>query len=135
MSWDKIETYEKVAYGSGSFDKRLLDEWLEGKGITRWTAGREHNVPKFLKTGRSNIGYPNHKANNPPYLDHATFFKSTSPLKVWLVYHPYHDIESIKGEIQEWTTVQGLEVDFYDSSRSWYSKDNTSMVVITTTGK
>lgn len=133
MTWDKIEIYERVAYGSGSFDKGLLDEWIQGKGITRWTGGIEHNVPIFLKTGRSNIGYLNHKANNPPYLDHATFFKATNPLKVWLVYHPYQDIESIKDEIQEWTTVQGLEVDFYASSRSWYSKYNTCMVVITTT--
>lgn len=132
MSWDKIETYEKVAYGSSNFDKELLDEWIEGKGITRWTGNGEHDIPKFLKTGRSNIGSPNHKANMPPYIDHATFFKATNPLKVWLVYHPYHDIESIKDEIQEWATAQGLDVTFYDSSRSWYSKDNTSMVVITT---
>lgn len=26
MSWDKIETYHKIAYGAGNFDKELLDE-------------------------------------------------------------------------------------------------------------
>lgn len=134
MSWNKIETYQKVAYGSSSFDKELLDEWLEGKNITRWIRNGEHDVPKFLKTGRSNIGFPNHKVNKPPYLDHVAYFKSIDPLKVWLVYHPYFNIVDIKDEIEEWTSMQGLKVTFYDSSKSWYSKDNTSMVVITTAG-
>lgn len=134
MSWSKIETYRKVAYGASSFDNELLDKWLEDKYIRRWTKNGEHDVPKFLKTGRSNIGYPNHKANMPPYLDHVAYFKALNPLKIWLVYHPYYDIEGIKDEIQKWVTIQDLQVEFYDSSKSWYNKDNTSMVVITTKG-
>ncbi|MFA9424342.1 MAG: hypothetical protein ACERLG_12245 [Sedimentibacter sp.] len=132
MSWDRIETYKSDAYGARSFDKKLLDDWLEGKNITRWVSGGEHDVPKFLRTGRSNIGFPNHNVNKPPYLDHVAYFKETNPLKVWLVYHPYKDIESIKDEIEEWTILHDLKVNFYDSGKSWYNKNNTSMIVITT---
>jgi len=132
VSWDSIKTYEKVAYGSKTFDKELLSEWLAGKRITRWTVGRGHNVPRFLRSGRSNIGFPNHHADNPPYIDHEVFFKATSPLKVWLVYHPYYDVESIREEVEDWAARHDLHVEFYDSSKSWYNKNDTSMVVITT---
>lgn len=60
------------------------------------------------------------------------YLKSIDPFKVWLVYHPYPNIEDIKDEIEKWTSKHGLKVIFYDSSKSWYSKDNTSIVVITT---
>jgi hypothetical protein len=78
MSWESIENYGKFAYGSKTFDRELLNKWLEGKNIKRWSSDGNHDVPKYLKKGRSNIGFPNHIPNKPPHMDHVTYFKSTN---------------------------------------------------------
>lgn len=130
MSWNKIETYDKIAYGASTFDKQLLDEWLEGKNITKWSSTRGQNVPRYLETGRDTRGYPNYIENEPPYLDHVVYFKATQPLKVWLVYQPYQLLDSAYDEIIRWAEQSGLYVEFYDSDKSWYSRGNTSIVVI-----
>lgn len=132
MAWRNIKTYYKDAYGANSFDKNLLEEWLRDKNITKWTTQGACDIPRFLKTGRNNMGYKNIMENKPPYIDHVVYFKSTDPLKVWLVYHPYHDTKFISKDIKEWVDANNLIVTLYDSNKSWYSKGNTSMVVITT---
>ena len=138
MGWYKIESYNKAVPGTGHFDeghfdRELFEEWIEGKGIVTWMQGiKDHDVPNLLHTGRNNIGNPSLKSNYPPNLDHAIFFKATTPLKVWLVFHSYCDIESIRKEIEEWTVKNGLKVNFYDRNKSWYWKGHTTMIVITT---
>jgi len=134
VSWEKIELYGKTASGNHHFDKKLLEEWLEGKGIVTWTgASHGYNVPQTLKTGRSTIGNPNHITNTPPHSSkHAAFFKATNPLKLWFVYHPYDEIKSIKKDIEEWALKNDLEVRFYDENESWFWKGKSTTIVITT---
>lgn len=132
MGWNNINNYAKEAYGCNTFDTDLLDQWLDGKNVRTWSIGRNYNVPNYLITGRSTVGFPKHFENIPPYFDHATFFKSTNPLKIWLVYHPYREIEDIRNEIEKWGAKENLSVSFFASEYSWYNKGNTSMVVITT---
>lgn len=133
MSWKKIEIYGSSANGHQHFDKELLEKWLEGKGIVTWMGGKtDYNVPQTLKTGRNTIGDPNHVKNLPPYNDHIAFFKATNPLKLWYVYHPYHEISDVKPEVEEWALVNNLEVKFFDKNECWFWKGNAITIVLTT---
>ena len=65
-------------------------------------------------------------------MDHVSYFKSINPVKGCLVYHAYKDIEMIRDEIKKWMIKNDLNTELYDDNKSWYNKDITSMVVITT---
>lgn len=108
MSWRSNQTYLHDAYGHRTYDISKFDRWCDGKVIRTWSTGSLYDVPRYLNTGRSNVGFPNSIANNPPYFDHAAFFKSTSPFKVWLVYHPYQEAERIADEVSKWADDNGL---------------------------
>lgn len=131
MSWNKIDTYNKEAYGSKSFNVILLNKWLNDKDIKTWSSERGHDVPKYLKYGISTSGYSNSKCNEPPYIDHAALFKATKPLKVWLVFHVYGMSEEREEKLEKWVRQNQLNITIYPDGQSWYS-DVTTMIEITT---
>ena len=131
MSWRSIRTYLNEAYGHRTFDIGKFERWSSDKNIRTWSTGASYDVPHYLETGRSNVGFPNHNSNNPPYMDHVSFFKSTYPFRVWLVYHPYQKADQIADEVIEWAEYYGLVAEVFPSEYSWYHQE-TAMVVITT---
>lgn len=131
MSWERINTYLNEAYGHLTFKTERFYNWSEGKNLKTWSDGRLYNVLNYLRTGRSTIGNPDHKTNFPPHIDHVSFFKTTTPLKVWLVFHPYKEVDDIRVDIENWCYEYDLIAEFFSSEYSWYN-DNTCMVVVTT---
>lgn len=131
MSWNTIEDYEKGYLYSEHSDISLFEQWVVDKGITRYSTSRNENVPKFLMTGRTTVGYPNSKANEPPFMDHIAFYKNTKTNQVWLTSQPYHNRTEIENEVEAWAERYNINVEMYNADKSWYYPNNTCLIVYT----
>ena len=132
MSWKKIKTYRNDSYQSKDSDMKIFDKWVEGKDISTWSSSRYQNIPKYITIGKDTTGYKNSIINEPPYVDHVSIFKSSKNKKIWMTYQPYLLKSEIEKEIQDWVDEYGLIANVYESDKSWYSPNDTCLVVITT---
>ena len=112
-------------------DERLFQKWISGKEITRYCYNRDEDVPKFLATGRTTIGYPNSKSNEPPFMDHIAYYKNTRTNQVWLTSQPYFKKVDVENEVRIWANNYGVDYEVYDMDESWYFPGNTCLIVYT----
>lgn len=131
MSWEVAEDYKRGYLSGEHSDVKLFEQWVADKNITRYSTNRNENVPKFLMTGRTTVGYPNSKANEPPFMDHIAFYKNTKTNQVWLTSQPYHSKAEIENEVRAWAKTYNVDCEVYDMDKSWYYPHNTCLIVYT----
>ena len=131
MSWEVIEDFKKSHPSCEHTDDQKFKKWIADKNITRYCHNRNENVPKFLMTGRTTVGYPNSKANEPPFMDHIAFYKNTKTNQVWLTSQPYHSKSEVENEVRAWAEAYNVDCEIYDADNSWYFPHNTCLIVYT----
>lgn len=138
MAWNKTKGIElrRCIYHGNKSDFTMLEAFLKANNFDRMhTWGGGDQVETVLKSGTfasSKRRFVDEK--NPPYIDHAKYFKSTVTGICCLTYNPYYDADHIKPEVIAWATSLGLKAEVYDSSKSWYYPDSTCFVVISLNG-
>lgn len=135
MSWRTIESYMEYGLRASKSDKRLFDEWAEGKDIVRWTYGPNElvDLPRFLRTGRRcyvpGAFRKGFRTELPPRMDHVAMFKSRTG-KCWLTYQPYQNPDDLRLIVDDWAERHGLHAVVYGKDKSWYYPGNACLVVI-----
>ena len=133
MSWELMKVNRDSRLTCDYSDDGLFEEWISGKGVTRYCYNRNEDVPKFLDTGRTTVGYPNSKSNEPPFMDHIAFYKNTKTNQVWLTSQPYHAKPDVENGVRMWAEKYGVDYEIYDKNLSWYYPGNTCLIVYTIT--
>lgn len=131
MSWSIIESFKNSHPSCEHTDNNMFEAWANEKGVTRHCYNRNENVPKFLMTGRTTVGYPNSKANEPPFMDHVAFYKNTKTNQVWLTSQPYHTKAEVEAEVKAWADQYNIAYEIYDTDKSWYYPKNTCLIIFT----
>lgn len=131
MSWETIDGYKRIHPSCEHTDGQTFEEWASKNGITKYCNNRNENVPKFLVTGRTTVGYPNSKTNEPPFMDHIAFYKNTETNQVWLTSQPYRSRAEIEQEVRAWAERHNIDVQIYDTDKSWYYPNNTCLIIYT----
>lgn len=131
MSWELIKDIRDSRITCNCSSDELFEEWITSKGVTRYCYNRNEDVPKFLGTGRTTVGYPNSKSNEPPFMDHIAFYKNTKNNQIWLTSQPYHTKADVEKEVRLWAEEYGVDYEIYDTDASWYYPENTCLIVYT----
>lgn len=140
--WKKTADLSTIYHGKNS-----VLEWLEefckvNEFTTRaQECGGEvyHNVAKVIRTGMISY-YSGRTYEQPPYIDHANYFKNPKTGLVCLTYNPYQSAKTLetshpespfddrRKSVYEWAEENGLYAELYDYS--WYFPGATCFVVI-----
>lgn len=131
MSWELMKDNRDGRLTCDYSDDGLFEEWISDKAVTRYCYNRNEDVPKFLVTARTTVGYPNSKSNEPPFMDHIAFCKNTKTNQVWLTSQPYHSKIDVEKEVRMWAEKYGVDYEIYDTNASWYYPGNTCLIVYT----
>ena len=112
-------------------DFEKLKEFIAKNDFTKICSfSNRSSVRDVLKNGGFQKIYRFYSDGEPPYRDHAQYFKNPKTKKTCLAYNPYADAEEIKDKVIAWAEEHMLEAEIYDSSKSWYAPSGTCFVVI-----
>lgn len=129
--WDKVTKKTEFRMHKGAnVDRTKLRAFFDQNKIIKFgRIPKKQDWERFFSTGRNTANLINATKYEMPYSDHDRVFK-TETGEICYISQPYPNIEDIKSELIQWASDRNLEIDFYDSSHSWYYPNNTTLLVL-----
>lgn len=106
--------------------RRFFDENQIQK-FTRLQIYQDWN--RFFLTKRDTYMLKDAAKTGMPYNDHGRAFMNHLA-QICYVSQPYAEVRQVKVELEQWASERGLVVELFDSTHSWYNKDNTMVVLV-----